>query len=130
MLSIDLNSKPDDRAKVSTRNLEKIVFHVNQYVSRQLIDTIESDVELVNRVGDELLFKLRAGVTGEKKEIKSIKYPKNWVEALKERFLPLCFKRRFKVKYTSIEVSFNVLYPTYRPASGGPVHYIQQIERF
>lgn len=48
--------------------------------------------------------------------VKVIYHPKDWLEAAKERFAPKWILKRWPVKYTEHKISFEVLYPNFRPS--------------
>lgn len=63
---------------------------------------------------------LRAHLTGflwgELGSTQTIKYPRTWWSAFKERWFPLWLLRRFPVEYIVYEINLTTLYPFYKPS--------------
>jgi len=55
--------------------------------------------------------RLLAVMAGELLEVPTVKYPRDWKEALKERFLPWWAKRWWPVRYSYVVWEATVLYP-------------------
>ena len=72
------------------------------------IPSIKSSAEFISAfdgLTQSLIIQLVASFPAVLKETISIKYPRNWWEALKERFAPEWFKRAYPVDYFHIEQS-------------------------
>jgi len=54
---------------------------------------------------------LFAEMAGESLEIPAITYPRDWIEAVKERFLPRWARRRWPVSFSYVVWDATVLYP-------------------
>ena len=48
-----------------------------------------------------------------------IRFPSDWLEAVKERFAPAWLRDRFPVRYTQISTSLHELYPDFQPSVYG-----------
>ena len=55
--------------------------------------------------------KFYSNILAQKLDFKSATYPKNWKEAVKERFMPKFLLKWFPVSYTTIEIRAVQLYP-------------------
>ena len=93
--------------------LTKIRFFVNQKVSRHLIDSVTID-EYSKIVGGDLVYRLEGHVYGEQRE-QVVVYPSSWWQAFKERWFPRFLASKFPVKYTKVDVHFDVVFPDYDP---------------
>jgi hypothetical protein len=94
------------------KNIEKIRIGIAHEVSKKLLMGVNvSFNEIEKSIRDVVLLRVEGFIYGEKKEVKIIKYPSNWVQSLKERFFTKYLKNISPVKYTIHEVSFNILYP-------------------
>jgi hypothetical protein len=63
--------------------------------------------QLASFVSDSILFQLRQDIFG--RTLDEIKFPANWKEAVKERFAPRWFLKRWPVRYTIYKI--DELYP-------------------
>jgi hypothetical protein len=53
---------------------------------------------------DTVLVRMVVEIMGKLQDDSTVKYPSDWKESLKERFLPYWLKKRFPVKYTEKSV--------------------------
>lgn len=65
-----------------------------------------------------LAAQLEGFLYGETLVQRAIKYPANWKEAVKERFLPEWARKRWPVIYETSIISADALYPDFRPVGG------------
>lgn len=80
--------------------------------------------ELINAKGtywfdeaNELLcFQVRGFILSEHLDSVSVKYPKDWWQAFKEKFFTKWLLKKYPVQYTKRVFDVKVLYPNYRPA--------------
>jgi hypothetical protein len=78
---------------------------------------VECAYKIIDSITNDALLQIRGFVWGENlKEPKYIRYPKDWVEAFKERWFPKFLLNRYPVKYSVYEISTAVLYPNYQPS--------------
>lgn len=73
----------------------------------------------------QLIHSLHASVYGRTLEAKVIEYPRNWIEALKERFAPEWLLRRCPVDYVRIKVTAKNIFPHLRPIPGEQENFIR-----
>lgn len=66
---------------------------------------------VVNQIAEELAVELHKILCGEVLEKATISYPKDWWEAVKERFFPLWLRRKFPVEYTVRTMEAIAVYP-------------------
>ena len=66
---------------------------------------------VVNNIGESLAVRLTAHLASERLRELSVKYPADWWEAVKERFAPEWFKKRYPVKYTHTVLEARAVYP-------------------
>lgn len=92
--------------------LERLRYFVQMAIDKQaaLEFGIAPEVKatrLASFVSDAMLFQLRQDIFG--RTLDEIKFPANWKEAVKERFAPAWFLKRWPVKYTVYRI--DELYP-------------------
>lgn len=94
--------------------IEKMVLRVMKLSISHAVDEMEfvygtkPDLEvLTDCIAASMVFKLNAKVAY--RELPEIRYPKNWVEAIKQRWAPEWFLKRYPVKYTVYDAK--VFYP-------------------
>jgi hypothetical protein len=56
---------------------------------------------LVEEIGQKLIITFRKTVWG--KRIEKITYPMNWLESIKERWMPKWLTNRYPIRYTTFE---------------------------
>ncbi len=79
---------------------------------RAVIARVDVDFEeYASFLTDDLLIRLKAEVLGEHIRLPAIRYPANWKEAVKERFAPLWFLKRWPVQYAEKAFDVRVVYP-------------------
>ena len=88
-------------------------------VDQREIETIKSQSQ-ISSFGDEirrqLIFEIRTKIYGKKHPPRHIiRYPADWLEALKERFAPSWIRHRWPVRFIEIEASLNEIYPEIKP---------------
>jgi hypothetical protein len=96
--------------------LEKYKFAVMTYVTEKLLDELAemSNAEwktAVEFTGQDFVLQVRAIIWGREVQRQEHRYPADWWEAVKERFAPEWFKRRWPVRYTMITLKARELYP-------------------
>jgi len=72
------------------------------------------DVEVTTWAGllaDEVLLRVRYHVWGEDYAHKQIRYPADWIEAVKERWFPCWAKRHWPVRYCIHDITTKAYYP-------------------
>ena len=55
--------------------------------------------------------RLVAVLAGERIRVLDVQYPADWIEAIKERFLPFWLKKRWPIRYTRLAWDIRVVYP-------------------
>jgi len=66
-------------------------------------------------LGGRLRFNLETYIYGKEHPKKEIVYPADWWEALKERFAPKWFLKKYPVRSTVITCSLKEIYPDIEP---------------
>lgn len=97
-----------------TVELEKIRMGMQMFASKEMMD---ANV-LVDCMGPQIKMFIEGAFLSEKKPVyeETVKYPMDWKEALKERFLPGWLKERFPVVYTTVKLRVLAVYPDFKPA--------------
>lgn len=94
---------------------------------RHRIEVDQRELEGIERIGvinswrDEfrrrLIYEIRADIYGKRHANRHIvRYPADWLEALKERFAPAWVRDRWPVRFVEITASLNEIYPDIQPA--------------
>jgi len=77
---------------------------------------INSKAYIVDAICNDMMLQINGFVWGEKGvKLKVIEHPKDWKEAFKERWFPNFLLKRFPVIYTTHEISFDLMYPNFKP---------------
>jgi len=100
----------------TTDHLEKmkaiVLKRITESDVRMAIARVDVDInEYAAFTADEMLIRLKAEVLGEHIRLPVIRYPANWKEAVKERFAPFWFLRRWPVQYAEKAFDVRVVYP-------------------
>lgn len=94
-----------------TVTLERLKFTLQTAISKELLTELASDalqLEMISEVmADNAIAKIRLKIFSQKLE--TLRWPANWWEAVKERFLPGRMKQRWPVHYEVRDV--HALYP-------------------
>jgi len=97
-------------------NKEVLLRRIN-YALDTLIDAREADMvtasiqDVITHQIESLIVTLNRSVWKEEKPEKVFTYPDGWTEAVKERWAPGWFKKRYPVKVKSVTVTCDVIYP-------------------
>jgi hypothetical protein len=96
--------------KLESIALEKVQFYARQTLSPALMQTakLSSWIEPVTR---DLCLQLEAAVYGRRVHEESRSVPLDWWEAVKQRFAPRWFLRRYPVRYRTFTLLAYHLYP-------------------
>ena len=98
-----------------TVTLEKMKLVLLRRISEEMIDTLANPVDVDWAFEDwfteDVTLRLKATVAGEHIETPAARYPKDWKEAVKERFFPRWALTRWPVRYTEKVFDARVVYP-------------------
>lgn len=102
---------------IDQTELERITLGV-QTIIRDAADLPEPDLRAtIGYAADEIIIAARFKIYGEaKRRVVADRYPSDWWEAFKERWLPW-----LGVRYTECGIDGRVVYPMLRPAMKGGV---------
>lgn len=95
--------------------LEKIRLVFEQMIAEKNLLCEPKCSIFINQLINTITFTIQGYLLGEKLEEKKIHYPLNWWEAFKHRWFSDWLVEQFPIKYKTINVSFNVLYPNFKP---------------
>lgn len=70
----------------------------------------EVDDPMSVRMGEHIAVMVKYNIAKQDLEPVTIKYPLNWVQAIKERFAPLWYTKRYPVKYKTVVVGAGAFY--------------------
>lgn len=91
-------------------------------------ELLKIDTNLERHIG-MVVFTLYSSLFGEEcSRPIEIRYPKNWIEAVKERWLPCRLRKMFPIKYTYHKIEHMVGYPDfskqYIPSLGRKLNFL------
>lgn len=100
--------------------LERLNIHAETRLPDVLSDFHVMVVDDLARLATKsLLAQISGYIWSERIAQKTVSYPANWWEAVKARFAPLWFRKRWPVEYTVIVLDARVAYPDFRPGLRG-----------
>ena len=86
--------------------LERMKFAMQTYISTELLDDMHPEVldshVWLDVIAQRVVFDLRAHILSNK--IHQARWPTDWKEAVKERFAPGWMKRRWPVRYETLDI--------------------------
>ena len=80
--------------------LKKTEYYIRQLMSAAMFRDIKVDYD---RMLQMLVVRASKDMVGHAVSRDCVKYPENWKEAIRERFAPIWFKKRWPVKYTKFD---------------------------
>jgi len=100
--------------EVSPTVLEKITFAAKLRISAQLVEDFiyESQVKVFYDAWfDDIVVIVRQGILSQKIDEITVRYPADWWQAVKERFAPGWFRRRWPIEWNKTVVDVRAVYP-------------------
>ena len=94
--------------------LERIRIGLEKRISPLLRDA--TTLFWIDRATDDIVLRIEGFVWGKNLDAQEVRYPANWIEAVKERWLPKRIRRRWPVRYTIVRIEARFLYPEARRA--------------
>lgn len=107
-------TRMDGFYEVEYEATEEIELKKREYRIRQVMNNVEECVrweDLENHVFDGVLREFSYKVAVDEFEKRTIEYPSNWIEAIKDRFFTERMKKRLPIRTTKIECSLEHIYP-------------------
>ena len=103
----------DNCSKVTLSKFKYYVsMRLNELLSSELGELPECEIiNHANFIADSTHLGIRGFVWGTEHEMARVEYPADWLQALKERFAPEWFKKRYPVKKTVKVIQAMELYP-------------------
>lgn len=86
-------------------------------VDLRMFDNVEL-TKIEDEVGRRLIYEMVTKVCGKKFVSKTISFPKDWKESLKQRFLPQWALQKWPVKLTEVTIEGNAYHPDVRIPDG------------
>lgn len=103
--------------KIRTVELLKQTFGARSFVDPSILGSARLEIrETESDAVRHLCYEILLNIYGEKVNPKTIRHPSNWIEAIKDRWLPEKWRSYWPVRYTEHVLAMSVLYPNYRPA--------------
>ena len=108
----DINSVGEEflSPKFTDRTIKLFRTAFERRIEKATLNHVKA-VEIIDHMAREMAFHVECAIWGEEKAGAVISYPANWIEAVKERWLPEWALKKWPVKYTHKKVDFQVLYP-------------------
>jgi len=100
--------------KYEAVTLEKVEQILDYRISANLLKFKGIDLKIkleLDYVADEISCKIINSVTSQSIEKVEIKYPKDWIQAFKERWFPKFLLNRYPIIYTKKTIDIRALYP-------------------
>lgn len=86
--------------------LSRFKFAAKKRIPKEILASVNIEF-LKDKLSNDLIFGWKAAIAGQ--GLRTIRYPKDWWQALKERWFPRGFKKWWPIEYTVIDVY--ALYP-------------------
>jgi hypothetical protein len=90
--------------------LEKIRLFSSAAILKAKLDLIEPEI-ICEREVDQLVLRLQGYIWGETKFKKTIRYPIDWKQSIKERWFPKWLLKKYPVKYKTHNIDAKIIYP-------------------
>lgn len=87
--------------------LNRLRFYSKNIIPKGMVTSVNVEF-LKDRLSDDFVFQWKAVVAGQ--GLRTIRYPKDWWQAFKERWLPKIFRKWWPVEYKIIDIY--ALYPS------------------
>lgn len=84
------------------------------------LDPLENTQLVLDEEIKRWVLRFRKDILSQALHKQIIRYPKNWIEAFKERWFPYWAKRKWPVQYTEWRADFSFLYPDLQKHSAIP----------
>lgn len=97
-----------------TVKLEKLRVGAQVALSQELLG---EDVKIIQNVLNErIIFSVKGYVWAESEKVRrqTIKFPRDWWQAFKERWFPNWLLNRYPVDYHIVDIDVNAIYPGFR----------------
>ena len=103
--------------KITKVQLEKLLVGIEHHLSTEMLCDAHLECFL-DEIAHDLIIRLRSHIWAEKESVQhhEIEYPRDWWQAVKERFAPRWFLERWPVEYTAHVIDVHAIYPSFRPA--------------
>lgn len=105
---------PEEQART---NLEKFKLIGITQLSEKFLEEAQIDYSFIESFTRDLVtLRVKQEVWGQRiGEQITVKFPADWKEAIKERFAPAWFLKRWPVEYNETVINLAELYPKWRP---------------
>ncbi len=110
-----MENEPVDFGTISTITLDKIEMALSHAVDPSVLMGVHAD-RYIDQMTERVAFQIRGYLLGEKLKGKIIKHPRDWWQSFKERWFPAWALKRWPVEYTIHTVTFDVIYPDFKPS--------------
>lgn len=108
-----------DKLEYNIVHLDKIQVALKKIVPNNV--GINLDWNVYEDVAKNMIIELTSFIAKETLLDETIKYPSNWWEALKERWLPIWAKKLRPIKYTTKHFNAIAIYPKISIPDDGPI---------
>lgn len=104
----------NEHATYTTETLEKITFMVQTYITQELAKDFAIAPQIhvfIDQWFDNIVLQIRQSVLSQKLDEISVRYPADWWQAVKERFAPRWFRRRWPIEWNKTTIDVRAIYP-------------------
>ena len=113
-------------AAVRKVRLTRIAVSMRRAFDQQFLDTATDEV--INEVTGEFEITLHGFVWGERVQQTIVQYPRDWWQALKERWMPKRWRARWPIVYTIKVFTVDATYPDFKPSmTQYPAHMMGRV---
>lgn len=111
--------------RIQEYQLEKIKIGIMQRIPNHLLGAEVRFSEVEAFICNSVDMQISGYVWGERGKSETIRYPKTWREAIKERWFPRWLLRRYPVLYRSHEINTTTLYPNFKVSVPDQTHVLK-----
>lgn len=104
--------------EITSIDLEKLTLGVQGALSQEFV--FDHKLEFIQQVtADAIVYQFRAHLWSESVGPTNVRYPRDWWQALKERWFPQWLKKRYPVEYEVRNLDWRAVYPDFAPSVEG-----------
>ena len=107
--------------------LYRLKVRVKAMVTKEFL--LDSYVTVEKMLTDNFKVQLTAYLWGETETVQTVRYPKNWKEAFKERWFPSWLLRLSPIEFTEIVIEAKVMYPDLKVSMPREKHMVKITQR-
>ena len=103
--------------------MDRVLFAIQRRIPKVMArDAVNLDTYL-DHMTEEMVYSLRYEVLGVHLDERVVRYPADWWQALRARWLPMWWLRRRPVRWTEVRMELKALYPQL-PINETPIYHV------